>query len=72
MLSNVWCLCDYMGELAAECVRAHCGACVHKVLYVSLWLRELLPGQQCINHGFYRVAGYDSLLLDPQTSYMVL
>lgn len=48
------------------------GLCVHKVLYVSLWLRELLPGQQCINHGFYRVAGYDSLLLDPQTSYMVL
>lgn len=26
MLSNVWCLCDYMGELAAECMRAHCGA----------------------------------------------
>lgn len=42
------------------------------VLHVSLWLGELLPGQQCINHGFYRVAGCDSLLPAPQISHVVL
>jgi len=37
------------------------------VLHVSLWLGELLPGQQCINHRFYRVSGCDFSLLAPHT-----
>lgn len=45
-----------------ECVLV-CMLCA--VLHVSLWLGELLPGQQCINHGFYRVAVCDSLLSAP-------
>ena len=61
--------CFFLGGGVCVCVCVFtCMLCA--ALHVSLLPRELLPGRQCINHGFYRVAGCDSLLSAPHWHHM--